>query len=82
MAFAGDRGVTGLSDLKLSDLRSWLARQSENGEARSTITRSAASARAFLRWASRAGLISADPCLRLESPKRPRTLPESSRMMR
>jgi len=75
MAFAGDRGISDLSDVTLSDLRSWLAHQSENGAARSTIARRAAAARAFLRWATRTGVISADPSLRLVAPQRRKTLP-------
>jgi len=39
MAFVRDRGISDLSDVKLSDLRSWLAHQSENGAARATIGR-------------------------------------------
>src|SRR5450759_5225811 len=75
MAYVRDRGINDLSDVKLSDLRSWLAHQSENGAARSTIARRAASARAFLRWASRTGVIAADPSLRLVAPHRLKTLP-------
>jgi integrase/recombinase XerC len=75
MGFAQARGITDLDDLTLSDLRSWLAHQSEKGAARSTIARRAASARAFLRWASRTGLIEADPSLRLVAPNRGKTLP-------
>jgi integrase/recombinase XerC len=75
MAFARDRGITDLSEVRLSDLRSWLAHQAENGAARSTIARRAASARAFLRWATRTGVIAADPALRLVAPRRLTTLP-------
>ena len=75
MSYECDRGVTDLSDVKLSDLRSWLAAQSEIGAARSTLARRAASARAFLRWATRTGLIDADPSLRLLAPKRVQSLP-------
>jgi integrase/recombinase XerC len=75
MAYEHDRGVSDLCDVRLSDLRSWLAVQSENGAARSTLARRAASARAFLRWATRTGLIEADPSLRLAAPKRVKSLP-------
>jgi integrase/recombinase XerC len=74
-AYARDRGITDLSAVKLSDLRSWLAAQSENGAARSTLARRAASARAFLRWAARTGVIGADPSLRLAAPKTVKSLP-------
>jgi integrase/recombinase XerC len=75
MSFAGKRGITDLSDIRLSDLRSWLAAQAENGAARATLARRSASARAFLRWATRAGVIDADPSLRLIAPQRVRSLP-------
>jgi integrase/recombinase XerC len=75
MAFARDRGIVSLSDLRLADLRSWLAHQSENGAARSTLARRAASARAFLRWATRTGVIDTDPSLRLVAPHPLKALP-------
>ncbi|MEO6143341.1 MAG: tyrosine recombinase XerC [Dermatophilaceae bacterium] len=75
MAFARDRGINDLADVRLSDLRSWLAHQSENGASRATIARRAASARAFLRWAARKGVIATDPSLRLVAPRRLKTLP-------
>ncbi|HEY8822362.1 MAG TPA: tyrosine recombinase XerC [Dermatophilaceae bacterium] len=75
MDFADSHGIHDLSELRLSDLRSWLAQQSETGAARATIARRAASARAFLRWATRTGLVEADPSLRLVAPKRLQTLP-------
>lgn len=74
-SFAVGLGVTDLCELSLADLRSWLAHQSENGAARSTLARRSASTRAFLRWATRTGLIHADPSLRLVAPQRTRTLP-------
>ena len=75
MSYERDRGTTDLSAVRLSDLRSWLAHQSENGAARSTLARRAASARAFLRWATRTGVIEADPSLRLVAPRPVNTLP-------
>ena len=75
MSFTQDRGIVGLSGVDLGDLRSWLAHQSENGAARSTLARRAASARAFLRWATRSGVIDTDPSLRLEAPHRFTSLP-------
>src|SRR5674476_638386 len=52
MSYERGRGITDLSEVRLSELRSWLAAQSENGAARSTLARRAASARAFLRRAA------------------------------
>jgi integrase/recombinase XerC len=75
MSYERDRGIADLSDVTLSDLRSWLAAQSEKGAARSTLARRAASVRAFLRWATRTGIIEADPSLRLVAPKLVKYLP-------
>lgn len=64
-----------IADLTLLDLRSWLAELQRRGQARSTIARKAAAARAFTSWATRRGLIDHDPALRLLSPSVPKTLP-------
>ncbi|WP_240643928.1 tyrosine recombinase XerC [Antribacter gilvus] len=68
-------GCGGLDGLDLAVLRGWLGAQSERGLARATLARRGASARAFLRWAHRTGLVATDPSARLASPKVPRTLP-------
>lgn len=67
-----DRGIAGID---LEDLRGWLWRATERGDARSTLARRAAAARSFFGWAKDAGLIPSDPSLRLVTPKRGRTLP-------
>ncbi|GAA6526482.1 tyrosine recombinase XerC [Intrasporangium sp. DVR] len=76
LSFALTHGVTGLEDLRLPDLRSWLGDQADRGAARSTIARRAAAARTFLKWANRTGRIDTDPSLRLVAPRRNRTLPD------
>jgi integrase/recombinase XerC len=75
LAFAAERGVGDLHDLRLPDLRAWLALLSDRGAARATVARRAAAARAFLRWAHHTGRIDSDPSLRLVAPRRTRTLP-------
>jgi integrase/recombinase XerC len=70
-----ERGVERPEDLKLSDLRAWLADQTGGGSARTSVARRAASARAFCRWATRDGVMTSDPSIRLGSPKRLQTLP-------
>lgn len=72
---AAHRGTLTVGDLRLADLRAWLADLSQSGAARSTIARRAAAVRTFLRWATRTGRISADPSLRLVAPRRNATLP-------
>ena len=69
-------GTTDLDDVRLADLRAWLASMAEAGAARSTIARRSAAARTFLGWATRTGRIPVDPSLRLAAPKRASRLPE------
>jgi len=67
--------------LDLAGLRAWLASDVTTGgrvarvPARSTTARRAASARTFTAWLLRTGEITADPALRLRSPRRPASLP-------
>ncbi|PWR07885.1 integrase [Micromonospora acroterricola] len=68
-------GCVELSELDLSVLRSWLARQRTTGAARTSLARRAASARAFSAWAHRAGLLPADVGGALASPRAHRELP-------
>jgi integrase/recombinase XerC len=75
LRYAMRHGTTRLDAIDLTLLRGWLASQSDRGLARSTLARRGASARAFLRWAHRSGLVPVDPSARLASPKVPRTLP-------
>ena len=68
-------GVTRLEEVRLADLRAWLAAQSQAGAARSTIARRSAAVRTFLGWATRTGRLAADPSLRLAAPQRDGHLP-------
>jgi integrase/recombinase XerC len=61
--------------LDLAVLRSWLAGMSGRGQARATLARRAASARVFTAWLQRTGRMSTDVGLRLQAPKRGRSLP-------
>ena len=76
MAFLDDTGVAELGDVRLQDLRAWLAQQAQAGAARSTIARRSAAVRTFLAWATQTGRLDADPSLRLVAPKRGSHLPE------
>jgi integrase/recombinase XerC len=71
-----DRDCKTLADVDITVLRGWLARQHQAGQARSTIARRAAAARAFTAFAHRRGWLAADPGAQLGSPKVPRNLPE------
>ncbi|WP_414731715.1 tyrosine recombinase XerC [Williamsia sp.] len=74
ISFAGVRGQ-GPSDIDLATLRAWLAAHSKGGAARTTIARQASSAKRFTGWATREGILAADPGTRLQAPNAHRTLP-------
>lgn len=73
IAVVGDVDV---AEVELEHLREWLWVATQRGDARSTLARRAAAARAFFAWALEAGHLSVDPSLRLVAPKRARTLPK------
>lgn len=75
LGFAVQEGIRNLDQLELGSLRRWLGAQSEAGMARSTLARRAATARSFTRWALREELIATDPAIRLQAPKREKSLP-------
>ena len=74
VSFAGVRGLAP-SAIDLATLRAWLAAHSKDGAARTTIARQASSAKRFTAWATREGVLAADPGTRLQAPKAHRTLP-------
>lgn len=61
----------------LDQLRDWLWRAAQRGDARSTLARRTAAARGLFDWAFREERISVDPSLRLVAPKRGRSLPKA-----
>lgn len=69
-------GISDISQLDLSHLRSWLANQAVKGGARTTIARRATSIRLFTKWALKNKYISSDIGSTLAIPKGHRTLPE------
>ncbi|WP_238154552.1 tyrosine recombinase XerC [Ornithinimicrobium sufpigmenti] len=69
------QGLTDLDEVRLADLRSWLGRLGADGAARSTVSRRAAAAKTFFRWAHRDGRVGQDPSLRLLAPGRDKHLP-------
>ncbi|WP_163801877.1 tyrosine recombinase XerC [Mycolicibacterium sediminis] len=62
-------------DLTLPLLRSWLSSQAASGAARTTLARRTSAVKTFTAWASRQGLMDADPATRLQVPRAHRTLP-------
>ncbi|OBJ32816.1 MULTISPECIES: tyrosine recombinase XerC [Mycolicibacter] len=73
--FLADQGHTGIGELSLPLLRSWLAAQAGAGAARSTLARRTSTVKTFTAWAARRGLLASDPGARLQLPKARRTLP-------
>ncbi|MFJ5958482.1 tyrosine recombinase XerC [Paenarthrobacter sp. NPDC092416] len=75
LGFAVREGIDALDQVELGSLRRWLGAQSEAGMARATLARRAATARSFTAWALREELIAVDPAIRLQAPKREKSLP-------
>ena len=73
---AAAAGATGPADLSVGILRAWLAEQHGRGQARASLARRAAAARAFTAFAHARGLMPADPGPLLGMPRIPRRLPE------
>ena len=69
-------GITDIAQLDIAVLRAWLATQHAAGQARASIARRAAAARAFTAFAHERGFLDNDPGTGLASPKTRRTLPE------
>lgn len=72
---AGTVGMP-VAQVRLADIRAWLAGLVDAGAAASTIQRRVACVRGFFAWAVREGYLPQDPALRLKAPRRRRALPE------
>jgi integrase/recombinase XerC len=68
-------GRAAVAGVDLAVLRSWLARLTSTGQARTSVARRAAAGRAFTAWAHRTGLAPVDAGVRLASPRTGRPLP-------
>jgi integrase/recombinase XerC len=73
---AREAGGTELDDLDIQVLRSWLARQHAAGQAKTSVARRAAAARAFTAFAHARGELSHDPGRLLGTPRTGRHLPQ------
>lgn len=69
-------GLTDISRLELSHIRSWLATMQVKGGARTSLARRAVSIRLFTKWAHKTGLTPTDVGFALAIPKAHRTLPD------
>jgi integrase/recombinase XerC len=74
-AFVEALGETDAASIDLETLRDWVWRGSQAGLAPSTLGRRVSSARSFTSWLTRQGIASADPGLRLRTPRAGRRLP-------
>jgi integrase/recombinase XerC len=72
---AARMGRADVADLDVGVLRSWLAKLTTTGKARTTVARRAASARVFTAFCTRRGWLAADPGLKLATPRAQRLLP-------
>jgi integrase/recombinase XerC len=72
---AARMGRADVRDLDVGVLRSWLAKLTTTGKARTTVARRAASARVFTAFCTRRGWLAADPGIKLATPKAQRLLP-------
>ena len=72
----GPEGGAELAELDIQVLRSWLARQHAAGQARTSVARRAAAARAFTAFAYARGLLNHDPGRLLGTPRTGRHLPQ------
>ena len=72
---AARMGRPGAAGIDIAVLRSWLAKLTTTGKARTTIARRAASARVFTAFCARRGWLASDPGLKLATPKAHRLLP-------
>lgn len=70
--------ITGMPvhEIRLPDIRAWLATLADDGVAAATLQRRVACTRGFFAWATREGYLAQDPASRLKAPKRRRRLPE------
>jgi integrase/recombinase XerC len=73
---AEQQGCIGLADLDIAVLRGWLGSQHRAGQARTTLARRAAAARAFTAFAQERGWLAVDPGAQLGTPKVARHLPQ------
>ncbi|WP_026917660.1 tyrosine recombinase XerC [Gordonia shandongensis] len=74
VAFGGARGVP-VEETDLDLLRAWLAEITRRGAARTTVARRVSAAKTFCEWATREGILGADPAVRLQAPRAHRVLP-------
>jgi integrase/recombinase XerC len=76
LGHACGHGLGELAGLDITVLRSWLAALHAEGQARASLARRAAAARAFTAFGHQAGWLATDPGTQLGTPKARRSLPQ------
>lgn len=69
------RGVMALSELTISDMRSWMAFERGRGISARSLARALSATKSFLRWISEREGFDASPALAVRAPKLPARLP-------
>ncbi len=77
LACLSEAGISTLAEVRIGDLRRWLAHQKQGGASRATLQRRTAAVRVFFAWAHETGRCDLDPAAALRSPKSQRRLPET-----
>ena len=77
VSFLQARGCGAMADVTLTDIRAWLAEQSDAGKAKTTLARRTAAVRGWFAWAATEGVVTADPTITLRTVKVRRTLPDT-----
>lgn len=73
--FLAGQKILSLDAVSIEHLRGWLLYMQEHGLGRTTMARRISAAKNFFAWALRRELLSEDPALRLQAPRRERRLP-------
>jgi len=76
-AFLADQGVESPDEIRLADLRAWLASMSDQGKSKATIQRRISAVRTFFAWARLHRRVETDVARGLKSTTVPKTLPET-----
>ncbi|MDR0487830.1 MAG: tyrosine recombinase XerC [Propionibacteriaceae bacterium] len=75
--FLHNRGVYTTQEVKLSEVRAWLASMSDEGKARATLQRRTSAVKGFFAWAHVQGITEVNPTLGLKSIKVAKALPHT-----
>jgi len=75
--FCGEKKITTIDRITSKNIRQFIAKLSENGSGKSTISRKLSALRRFFLFAAKNNLLDKNPILRIPNPKVQRKLPET-----